>query len=175
MNWEKEYNPAEAYNQSKLANILFTVELSKRLKGFERFCWQIKKALISNKCILYKGNGVIAVCLHPGMVNTEITRNVYGCYGCLVSCTSPIFGLFFLTPKEGAQTTIYCATSRAVRPVNRTGFQPVQGKPVCEPVWQKVIIFNLASFCKKPVNRFFSNRFDIEPVFFNRLTGFKPV
>ncbi len=42
-----------------------------------------------------------------------------------------------------------CPISRAVRPVNRTGFQPVQEKPVCEPVWQKLIIFNLACFSKK--------------------------
>ena len=33
LNWEKEYSPWGAYAQSKLANVLFTIELAKRLKG----------------------------------------------------------------------------------------------------------------------------------------------
>jgi NAD(P)-dependent dehydrogenase (short-subunit alcohol dehydrogenase family) len=33
LNWGKEYSPTGAYSQSKLANVLFTIELAKRLKG----------------------------------------------------------------------------------------------------------------------------------------------
>ena len=33
LNLEKSYSPASAYSQSKLANVLFTRELAKRLKG----------------------------------------------------------------------------------------------------------------------------------------------
>jgi hypothetical protein len=54
---------------------------------------------------------------------------------------------------------------RAVRPVYRTGFQPVQEKPVCEPVWQKLIIFNLTCFSKK--TGLMANRFTL-----SRLTDF---
>ena len=31
LNWEKKYNPIKAYGQSKLSNILFTLELTNRL------------------------------------------------------------------------------------------------------------------------------------------------
>lgn len=53
---EKSYRPVTAYAQTKLANVLFARELTKRLKGA----------------------GVTAISLHPGVVNTEIFRNVTG-------------------------------------------------------------------------------------------------
>ena len=89
LNWEKIYSPFGAYSQSKLANILFTIELAKRLKG----------------------TNVTAVSLHPGVINTELTRNLYGCFGCLAKVCLPCITCCWKTPNEGAQTTIYCATS----------------------------------------------------------------
>ena len=41
LNLEKSYSPASAYSQSKLANVLFTRELAKRLKG---------KSFIQDQC-----------------------------------------------------------------------------------------------------------------------------
>ena len=35
LNWEKDYNSFDSYCQSKLANVLFTIELAKRLKGIK--------------------------------------------------------------------------------------------------------------------------------------------
>ena len=52
INWEKSYNPVMAYGQSKLANVLFTNELAKRLEN----------------------TGVYAYSLHPGSVQTELLR-----------------------------------------------------------------------------------------------------
>ena len=54
LNSEKSYSPLVAYGQSKLANILFTRSLAKRLAG----------------------TSVITNCLHPGVIRTEIFRHV---------------------------------------------------------------------------------------------------
>jgi len=72
------------YQESKLANVLFTASLAKRLEG----------------------TGVRTYALHPGVVATEIWRSLPG----------PIAWIakrFMISPEEGAQTTLYCATSDA--------------------------------------------------------------
>ena len=51
---EKSYSKGDAYNQSKLANILFTRSLGQRLKGTQ----------------------VTSYCIHPGVVKTELTRHM---------------------------------------------------------------------------------------------------
>ena len=55
LNSEKSYSPLVAYGQSKLANILFTRSLAKRLAG----------------------TSVIANCLHPGVIRTELGRHFF--------------------------------------------------------------------------------------------------
>ena len=96
MNWEdlnseKSYSPMVAYAQSKLANILFTRELANRLSG----------------------TSVTAYSVHPGTVRTEITRlDAYGFFKLLVILRHiflPIWYIFSKSPRQGAQTTIYCA------------------------------------------------------------------
>lgn len=80
---EKSYSSIKAYSQTKLANVLFSRELSKRLEG----------------------TSVTVNSLHPGVVNTEIFRNAQWFIKMLAS---PI--LFFVkTPKSGAQTTLTVA------------------------------------------------------------------
>lgn len=54
LNSEKSYNKVAAYSQSKLANILFTRYLSKKLEG----------------------TGVVVNCCHPGVVKTELGRHI---------------------------------------------------------------------------------------------------
>ncbi|XP_051963099.1 dehydrogenase/reductase SDR family member 13-like [Xyrauchen texanus] len=73
-----------AYCHSKLCNVLFTRELASRLEGTNVTCY----------------------CLHPGVISTEIGRNM----GLLAKLLSvPMSKLFFLSPEGGAQTTLYCA------------------------------------------------------------------
>lgn len=89
-----------AYNQSKLANVLFTYELARRLEG----------------------TGVTANCLHPGMVATRAGSDSPGIVWRLVNRYRPILvrfclGLprtFLLTPEQGAETTVFLASSPEV-------------------------------------------------------------
>ncbi|HKA88554.1 MAG TPA: SDR family oxidoreductase [Haliangiales bacterium] len=82
---EKSYAGFRAYGQSKLANILFTYELARRLDG----------------------KRVTANCLHPGVVATGFGRNDKSWLSYGIKLVAP----FFLTPEEGAQTSIYLASS----------------------------------------------------------------
>lgn len=82
---------ADAYRRSKLAVVLFTYELARRLQG----------------------TGVTANCLHPGAVRTKIWRNA--------GTLTPLFrflSLFMLSPEKGAQTSIYLASSPEVEGVS---------------------------------------------------------
>ncbi|XP_068151173.1 retinol dehydrogenase 12-like [Drosophila tropicalis] len=82
LNSEKSYSEGGAYSQSKLANILFTRELAKRLEGTR----------------------VTVNALHPGAVNTELGRNWSA--GRILW---PILSPFMKSPEGGAQTTLYVA------------------------------------------------------------------
>ena len=87
MNGEIDYSPLAAYGQSKLANILFTRELARRLNGI----------------------GVTANSLHPGVIYTEISRNVSSRLQSIFA--HYIYRHFAKTSFEGAQTTIHVAVS----------------------------------------------------------------
>jgi NAD(P)-dependent dehydrogenase (short-subunit alcohol dehydrogenase family) len=84
----KSYNGFRVYGRSKLANILFTRELARRLDG----------------------TGVTANCLHPGAVATRFGASSGGWVGFLL----PFLRLFFTSPEQGADTIIYLASSPEV-------------------------------------------------------------
>jgi NAD(P)-dependent dehydrogenase (short-subunit alcohol dehydrogenase family) len=87
---EQHYVPGglRAYSQSKLANMLFTYELARRLAG----------------------TGVTANVLHPGVVATGLGENNRG----LLRLGMQLFHLFALTPQQGADTIVYLASSPEV-------------------------------------------------------------
>ncbi len=83
----KKFSVFPAYSQSKLANIMFTFELARRLEG----------------------TGVIANVLHPGLVasNFAVTNNP----GIFNKVVRRVLNLFSISSEEGAQTSIYLASS----------------------------------------------------------------
>jgi len=83
---KKRYNGMKAYYNSKLAIILFTKELARRLQG----------------------SGVSANIAHPGLVKTDIYRSL----PYLVKQFIFLFGA--ITPEEGAITSVYLAASEEV-------------------------------------------------------------
>ncbi|GFT80951.1 retinol dehydrogenase 13 [Nephila pilipes] len=88
INLEQGYSPIPAYCRSKLANILFTRELAKKIEG----------------------TGVNTYCLHPGAVYTGLGQHLGSSSGsCIGSLYESCSRLFFKSPYKGAQTTIYCA------------------------------------------------------------------
>ncbi len=95
MRWDDlqftRYSSMGAYGQSKLANILFTTELARRLDG----------------------SGVTANCLHPGSVSTGFGRNDARLMNLAIRAAQ----LFMLTPEQGADTIVYLATSPEVEGV----------------------------------------------------------
>lgn len=79
------YRTMRAYSQSKLANVLFTVELAHRLDPTD----------------------VTVNCVHPGAVRTRFGHGTGGTFGLLVKLARP----FERTPAKGAETVMWLATA----------------------------------------------------------------
>jgi NAD(P)-dependent dehydrogenase (short-subunit alcohol dehydrogenase family) len=86
---EKKFSGQRAYNNSKLANVMFTLELSRKLQG----------------------TGVTTNCVHPGIVATNFGKeNPTGFMKFLLAVAGP----FMLTPEQGADTLIWLSSSPEV-------------------------------------------------------------
>ena len=90
LNSEANYSRTNAYGTSKLANVLFTRELNKRLQG----------------------TNVSVFSLHPGAVNTELARHIFGDVAEFL--LTPLRMIVFKDSKQGAQTSICCAVDEEV-------------------------------------------------------------
>ena len=86
---ERAFDAWKAYSQSKLANVLFTCELARRLAG----------------------TGVTANCLHPGMVRTGFCRQGPRSF----FFQNWLGRMLLLSPGKGADTAIWLATSPEVK------------------------------------------------------------
>ena len=94
---ERRFSGQTAYNQSKLATVMFTYELARRLRGI----------------------GVTATALHPGVVSTGFgADDPSRIFRVLVPFLRP----FMKTAEQGAATSIYLASSPAAAGVTGTFF-----------------------------------------------------
>ncbi|MBN3298826.1 RDH12 dehydrogenase, partial [Amia calva] len=92
---ERSYDSGLAYCQSKLANVMFTRELAKRLQG----------------------SGVTVNSVHPGSVRSELVR-----HSTMMALVFRLFSFFIKTPREGAQTSVYCAVAEELESVTGKHF-----------------------------------------------------
>lgn len=103
---QQGYRSQQVYGESKLANILFTYELARRLEG----------------------SGVTVNALHPGFVASNFGTN----NGPLVTWFMKFLHLFGRSPEEGAETVIYLASSPEVEAVSGKYYmdkEPVKSSP----------------------------------------------
>jgi NAD(P)-dependent dehydrogenase (short-subunit alcohol dehydrogenase family) len=91
LNLDRNYNRVVAYGQSKLANLLFTYELARRLKA--------------------KDAPTIALAAHPGAADTELLRNMPG--GIRQVSQFVWSNLIAQGPEMGAEPTLRAATDRS--------------------------------------------------------------
>lgn len=91
---KERFRPMNAYRQSKLEDILFTRELSRRLEG----------------------SGVTANCLMPGFVRTGLFRNAS-------PFTRGFVKLITSSPAKGARTSVYLASSPEVENISGECFK----------------------------------------------------
>uniref|UniRef100_U5EU75 NADP-retinol dehydrogenase n=1 Tax=Corethrella appendiculata TaxID=1370023 RepID=U5EU75_9DIPT len=111
LNSSNSYDEAAAYNQSKLANVLFTRQLAKKLEG----------------------TGVTVNALHPGVVDTELMRHM-GIFNSFFSgiFVKPFVWPFLKTPIAGAQTTIMLALDPDLEKVTGKYFADCELKDVAD-------------------------------------------
>lgn len=97
---ERAYEPKLVYSRSKLANILFTYELARQLTG----------------------TGVTANSLNPGVVATRMLADYMG----IPLAGADLASTFGAKPEEGAETSIYLASSPEVESVTGMYFERKQ-------------------------------------------------
>ena len=102
LNGEQEYKAWKAYQKSKLANVLFTYELLKKVPG-----------------------NITVNCLHPGFVATNFGHNNGGFFGPVLKIAQRISAI---NPEEGAKTSIFLCSAPEVNGVSGKYFYKCQPK-----------------------------------------------
>ena len=111
LQYQGRYRGFQAYGRSKLANLLFTYELSRRLEG----------------------TGVTANGLHPGLVATNLIAN-NGLAGRMMNV---YFRLFGRSSDKGAQTVTYLASSPKVEGLSGRYYVDEQQVPSSQPSYDE--------------------------------------
>lgn len=89
----RRYSPMQSYQQSKLANLMFALELDRRLRA--------------------NGSRVMSVAVHPGVANTNLFRagERSALDSAMRAVASHLIGAFLNSDDAGALPTLYAATS----------------------------------------------------------------
>lgn len=112
LNWDRRpYRASQAYSDSKLANLLFTFELQRRLTA--------------------AGSSVRALAVHPGMVRTNLFGHATGITATLIRALGP---LVMQDPEHGARPSLFASTQDIPGGsfVEPDGLAHLRGQPAIE-------------------------------------------
>jgi NAD(P)-dependent dehydrogenase (short-subunit alcohol dehydrogenase family) len=112
---ERKYSPRGAYNQSKLANLLFARELDKRARAV--------------------GSKLVSIPVHPGVSRTNIIENGMQPTGLKAVVINAVAGMVMQSDAAGALPTLYAATAPTAvggEYIGPDGFLGIKGSPVVE-------------------------------------------
>ncbi len=98
---KEHFDHYKAYGNSKLALLLFTKKLAKDLMG----------------------TSVTVNALHPGVINTDLTKQMMGNTNPLVK---KVYSLTMMSEKDGAKTSVYLASSEEVKGVSGEYFEKMK-------------------------------------------------
>ena len=124
LQWDHHYTPMGAYARSKLANVLFAVELNRRAQG----------------------HGLVSVVVHPGTSFTNLQQHAVPAF--LGPLVRPLFnGLLGQSAEQGALPSLYAATALEVSGgtfVGPTGSHELRGAPGIVRLPKQAFDINLA-------------------------------
>lgn len=126
---KRPFDQFGAYCTSKFANVLFTKELTKRLDQ----------------------NEITTYTPHPGVVRTEFFRQAEDMYPVLVFIAWTCFWPFYKTPKQGAQTTIYCSLDEKIAENSGQYYMDCHETPSCPESYNEELATKLWNMSTKSV------------------------
>ncbi len=106
------YDPWTAYQQSKLGDLVLSIEMQRRLAA--------------------SGADLVSVAAHPGIASTELTKDMMEGKRLVSMVAGPLIGLVAMPSWRGALPTLVAAASRDVEPggyVGPDGFREMRGDP----------------------------------------------
>jgi NAD(P)-dependent dehydrogenase (short-subunit alcohol dehydrogenase family) len=112
---ERSYRPRDAYNTSKLANLLFALELERKAKMV--------------------GSKLVSIPVHPGVSRTNIIENGMAPTGVTAAILGVLAAVAFQSDAAGALPTLYAATAPEAKGgeyIGPDGFLGIKGSPVVE-------------------------------------------
>lgn len=125
LNSTRKYNAVEVYNKTKLALVLFTIEMSKRLD-----------------------KDVTINAVHPGIVKTDIVKNTPWFEGLI---TRILFVLVGKSPLQGAQTTLHLALSPDLNEVSGRYFSNCKEQRISSLEEKKHLAYQLYRISERMV------------------------
>ncbi len=127
LNRRRKYSALRAYGQSKLANLLFTYELARRLKG----------------------SGVTVNAVHPGLVRTNLGKGSRSFFAVVWRMIDSLGR----SPEKGAETIVYLATSPKVENVTGKYFSNLKPTTSSEKSYDEHTAKNLWEISEKLIER----------------------